>query len=62
MHTTEASEFPCPFCRSGAAMVIGGCLIFVYYQCDDCSEVWTVTQHARPHQLWQDGEVGPTLH
>jgi len=34
---------PCPFCRCGSLLVIGGGRRFLYYRCASCAEVWTVT-------------------
>jgi hypothetical protein len=34
---------PCPFCRAGTLLLIGGTRRFLYYQCEACTEVWTVT-------------------
>ena len=33
----------CPFCRAGTLLLIGGTRRFLYYQCEACTEVWTVT-------------------
>src|SRR5688500_5218017 len=42
VHTSNGSEvFPCPFCRSGALLLIGGTRRFLYYSCGECSEIWT---------------------
>jgi hypothetical protein len=41
--TDESGDFPCPFCGSNAILLIGGSLIFLYYRCGTCWEIWTVT-------------------
>lgn len=35
------APFPCPFCRASRVVLIGGGLVFLHYQCAECSEVWT---------------------
>ena len=42
VHPSNGSDvFPCPFCRSGALLLIGGTRRYLYYSCGECSEVWT---------------------
>jgi hypothetical protein len=42
----DADPAPCPFCGSSAILLIGGSLIYLYYRCGDCLELWTVTASA----------------
>jgi hypothetical protein len=46
---SDGADFPCPFCGSSAILLIGGSLIFLYYRCGSCWEIWTVT--APPEQV-----------
>ena len=46
----RTGQFGCPFCRSGSLLLIGGNRRFQYHRCDDCAEIWTVTQD------WQPGD------
>jgi hypothetical protein len=39
--TGPAKPFPCPFCESSRVSLVGGGLVFLHYQCSQCSEVWT---------------------
>jgi hypothetical protein len=34
---------PCPFCHGGSLALIGQSRTFLYYRCEGCAEVWTVT-------------------
>ena len=39
----DPESSPCPFCRAGTLLLIGGTRRFLYYRCVECTEVWTVT-------------------
>jgi hypothetical protein len=41
MTSTATKPFPCPFCESSRVVLVGGGLVFLHYQCAQCSEVWT---------------------
>ena len=41
--TLDPDLSPCPFCRAGTLLLIGGTRRFLYYRCGECTEVWTVT-------------------
>ena len=34
---------PCPFCHGGSLALIGESRTVLYYRCEGCAEVWTVT-------------------
>ena len=55
---------PCPFCRSGAILLIGGSPTYLYYRCGDCYEIWTVTEHRLPGDRYPivDGHNAPVVH
>ena len=65
VHTKPAADStPCPFCGSGATLVIGGSLVYLYYRCGDCLELWTVTASAPTIRRYKPipASVNQTIH
>lgn len=47
-HLHPPDPFPCPFCHSSRVALVGGGLVFLHYQCQDCAEGWTAMAAVRP--------------